>query len=61
MPSRGGWRRSSYCDRLNNTCLEVARVHRGVAVGDSKDVGRPEVRVGRLGWTHFLAHVTVEA
>ncbi|MFC4529793.1 DUF397 domain-containing protein [Sphaerisporangium dianthi] len=49
----GVWRKSSYS--TNGNCVEVASsANPWVLVRDSKDTGRPAIRVGGPAWRAFL-------
>ncbi|TLQ38944.1 DUF397 domain-containing protein [Streptomyces marianii] len=53
LPS-AGWYQSSYCDNVNDRCLQVARGVRGVQVRDSKDTDLPSIQIAADDWTAFL-------
>ncbi|WP_078503795.1 DUF397 domain-containing protein [Streptomyces sulphureus] len=53
--SRPAWRRSSYCDELNDACVEVARTPARVHVRDSG--GTAGLSVSRSGWTCLLVRL----
>jgi hypothetical protein len=47
------WIKSSYSSNEGGECVEVASVDGAVLVRDSKDVARPHIAVGRIGWQQF--------
>ncbi|WMX44607.1 DUF397 domain-containing protein [Streptomyces roseicoloratus] len=48
------WFKSSYSGTQGDNCVEVAMTAQAVRVRDSKDVTRPDVAVGREGWSRFV-------
>jgi len=50
-----GFRRSSYCH--NGACVEVEPRHGEIAVRDTKDAQRPELRYTTEEWVAFIRGV----
>jgi hypothetical protein len=51
------WRRSSFSQGSDQTCVDVALGSDGVVVRDSKDVGGPVLRFTVREWEVFLLGV----
>jgi Domain of unknown function (DUF397) len=49
------WRRSSRCE--SDTCVEVARIDRTIAIRDAKDVDGPVLIFSAVEWAAFVAGV----
>lgn len=50
------WFKSSYSGSGGGDCVEVAVTPGGVRVRDSKDNGRPGLRIADTSWTEFVAY-----
>jgi hypothetical protein len=48
------WRKSSYSSSQGDNCVEVASIHNGTAVRDSKDPDGPILRFSAEAWRAFL-------
>lgn len=57
MEDRLTWRKSSRSTTNGGSCVEVATLHDGVAVRDSKDPAGPVLAVTPAEWRAFLASV----
>ncbi|WP_369226716.1 DUF397 domain-containing protein [Streptomyces sp. R39] len=51
-----GWFKSSYSGTSGGDCVEVAVAPGVVRVRDSKDTGRPGLRVADTSWADFVAY-----
>jgi hypothetical protein len=52
-----GWRKSSYSGNGGGDCIEVAHVHDGIAVRDTKDRTGPVLRFAPAVWRRFAGQV----
>ncbi|MGW2699904.1 DUF397 domain-containing protein [Streptomyces sp. NPDC001340] len=50
------WFKSSYSGSGGGNCVEVAVTPGRVWIRDSKDTGRPGLRVASTSWTEFVAY-----
>ncbi len=51
------WRTSTYSNGTGGQCVEVADLHHGVLVRDTKDRTRPAVSVPAAAWVAFVGAV----
>jgi hypothetical protein len=49
------WRKSSFSEGADSSCVEVAFVVTGVAVRDSKNTAGPVLDVPEASWRRFVA------
>ncbi|MET9290789.1 DUF397 domain-containing protein [Streptomyces sp. NPDC003077] len=57
LASQSTWYKSSYSGGGGNSCVEIARLSKGVEIRDSKDAAGPALRVQASAWAAFVGFV----
>jgi len=57
MPASTSWRKSSFSEGPQTSCVEVALAEGAAAVRDSKNTAGPVLTVPAGTWRHFVAAV----